>query len=79
MHHMILRVHRNFFEITTFPNKHLVSGLGPALGFFTGVTTWLLFFLKFPFFPSWRRRRGKEEEEGKERGGAAPLPLSYSD
>ena len=22
---------------------------------------------------------GKEEEEGKERGGAAPLPLSYSD
>ena len=22
---------------------------------------------------------GKEEEEGKDRGGAAPLPLSYSD
>ena len=32
-----------------------------------------------PFFPSWRRRSGKEEEEGKERGGAAPLSLSYSD
>ena len=31
-----------------------------------------------PFFPSWRRRSGKEEEEGKERGSAAPLSLSYS-
>ena len=32
-----------------------------------------------PFFPSWNRTNGEEEEEGKERGGAAPLPLSYSD
>ena len=30
--------------------KHSVSGFGPALGFFTGVTTCLSFYLKFPFF-----------------------------
>ena len=30
-----------------------------------------------PFFPSWRRRSGKEEEEGKERGGAAPLLVQF--
>ena len=29
--------------------------------------------------PSWTRREGEEVEERKERGGAAPLPLSYSD
>ena len=27
-----------------------------------------------PFFPSWSRRRGKEEEEGKERGASPPSP-----
>ena len=27
-----------------------------------------------PFFPSWNRRRGKEEEEGKERGAPPPFP-----
>ena len=32
-----------------------------------------------PPFPCWIRRRGKEKEERKERGGAGPLPLSYSD
>ena len=31
--------------------KHSVSGLGPALGFFMGAATCLPFFLKFPFFP----------------------------
>ena len=31
--------------------KHSVSGFGPALGFFAGVTTCLSFYLKFPFYP----------------------------
>ena len=31
--------------------EHSVSGFGPALGFFAGVTTCLSFYLKFPFFP----------------------------
>ena len=31
--------------------NHSVSGFGPALGFFTGVTTCLPFYLKFPSFP----------------------------
>src|SRR5215216_1410523 len=47
---------RHVFGVVTllvtipFAEKHLVSGLGPALGFFMGVTTCLPFFLKFPFF-----------------------------
>ena len=32
-----------------------------------------------PFFPSWNRRRGERGGRGEGRGGAAPLPLSYSD
>ena len=30
--------------------NHSVSGFGPALGFFAGVTTCLSFYFKFPFF-----------------------------
>ena len=30
-----------------------------------------------PFFPSWRRRSGKEEEEGKERGRRPPLLVLF--
>ena len=35
----------------SFAVEALVSGLSLALGFFTGVTTCLSFFLKFPFYP----------------------------
>ena len=55
VHFAILLIHQIFKAfplLVTIPLQynHSVSGFGPALGFFGGVTTCLPFYLKFPLF-----------------------------
>ena len=57
VHFAILLIHQIFRAFPASSDhfllqyNHSVSGFGPALGFFAGVTTCLPFCLKFPFFP----------------------------